>query len=123
MPMLEVILDHLFALDEESQEMFSFLTDTTVYTPTRVPIVGSRNVQDELYRSLLIWLDDLLGYDKSKEGLLSALERVLVICESRRLKLNPKKCRLFEIEAGWCGRILTSEGVKHDPEASKGCKM
>ncbi|KAF0752298.1 hypothetical protein AaE_006093 [Aphanomyces astaci] len=75
--------------------------------------------QDELYRSLLIWLDDLLGYDKSKEGLLAALERVLAICESRGLKLNPKKCRFFETEARWCGRILSSEGVKHDPERIK----
>ena len=53
MPMLEVILDHLagsavffsldffkgywqFELDVASQEMFSFLTDQGVYTPTRV---------------------------------------------------------------------------------------
>jgi hypothetical protein len=53
MPMLEVVLDHLdgaavffsldffkgywqFKLAEESQEMFSFLTDQGVYTPTRV---------------------------------------------------------------------------------------
>ncbi|KAF0704037.1 hypothetical protein AaE_015135 [Aphanomyces astaci] len=102
MPMLEVILDHL--ADEASQKMFSFLTDTGVYMLTRVLMGGTDSVaycqssvqemfQDELYRSLLIWLDHLLGYDKSKEGLLASLERVLVMCESRGLKLNPKKCR------------------------------
>jgi hypothetical protein len=52
MPMLEVVLDHVggpsvffsldffkgccqFQLDEDSQEMFSFLTDQGVYTPTQ----------------------------------------------------------------------------------------
>ncbi|ETV90041.1 hypothetical protein H310_15126 [Aphanomyces invadans] len=112
MPMLKVIVDHLagaevffsldffkgywqFALDKASQEIFSFLTDTGIYTPTRVLMGGTDNVQEmfatELYKSLLIWLDDLLGYEKTKEGLLAALERVLEICHQRGLKLNPKK--------------------------------
>ncbi|KAF0712314.1 hypothetical protein As57867_004858, partial [Aphanomyces stellatus] len=144
MPMLEIILDHLdgaefffvldffkgywqFALHEDSQEMFSFLTDTGVYTPTRVLMGGTDSVAycqasvqemfaDELYSCLLIWLDDLLGYDKTEEGLLKALERVLKVCQKRGLKLNPKKCRFYEMEARWCGRIVSGSGVKHDPE-------
>ncbi|KAF0774477.1 hypothetical protein AaE_001823, partial [Aphanomyces astaci] len=100
MPMLEVILDHLsgavffftldffkgywqFALDMGSQEMLSFLTDMGMYTPTGVLMGGIDSVtfcqaavqemfESELYRSLLIWLDDLLGYEKSKQGLLTA---------------------------------------------------
>ena len=61
MPMLEVILDHLvgaaffftldffkgywqYALDKASQEMFSFLTDMGVYTPTRVLMGGTDSV-------------------------------------------------------------------------------
>jgi hypothetical protein len=90
MPMLEVALDLFagasvffslyffkgywqFKLDPESQEMFSFLTDQGVCTPTRVLMGGSNSVaycqatvqamfDDILYRGLLIWLDDLLGY-------------------------------------------------------------
>ncbi|KAF0744145.1 hypothetical protein Ae201684_001287 [Aphanomyces euteiches] len=147
MPMLEVILDHLcgaqvfftldffkgywqFALHPDSQEMFSFLTDIGVYTPTRVLMGGTDSVAycqssvqemfaDELYRCLLIWLDDLLGYSKTKEGLLAALERVLKICEFRGLQLNPKKCRFYQTEARWCGRIVSGNGVKHDPERIK----
>jgi hypothetical protein len=93
MPMLEVVLDHLagasvffsldffkgywqFKLDPESQEMFSFLTDQGVYTPTRVLMGGSDSVtycqatvqamfDDILYDGLLIWLNDLLGYADS----------------------------------------------------------
>ncbi|KAH9174853.1 hypothetical protein AeNC1_017662 [Aphanomyces euteiches] len=74
--------------------MFSFLTDIGVYTPTRVLMGGTDSVAycqssvqemfaDELYRCLQIWLDDLLGYSKTKEGLLAALERVLKTRVSR----------------------------------------
>jgi hypothetical protein len=101
MPMLEVVLDHLagasvlfsldifkgywqFKLDPESQEMFSFLTDQGLYTPTRVLMGGSDSVaycqatvqamfDDILYRGLLIWLDDLFGYADSQGALLDLL--------------------------------------------------
>ncbi|KAH9100833.1 hypothetical protein Ae201684P_007025 [Aphanomyces euteiches] len=110
--------------------MFSFLTDIGVYTPTRVRMRGTDSVAycqssvqdmfaDELYRCLLIWLDDLLGYSKTKEGLLAALERVLKICEFCGLKLNPKKCLFYQTGARWCGRNVSGDGVKHDPERIK----
>jgi len=92
MPMMETITEHLrgakvfFTLDffkgywqlplaKESQELFSFITDTGVYTPTRVLMGGSDSVAycqatvqemfaELLYKGLLVWLDDLLGYVK-----------------------------------------------------------
>ena len=147
MPMLEVILDHVagaqlffsldffkgywqFLLDEGSQELFSFLTDEGVYTPTRVLMGGSDSVAycqstvqdmfgDFLYQGLLIWLDDLLGYEKTEDGLLELLQKVLQVCEEKGLKLNPKKCSFYKKEAKWCGRIISSDGVFHDPERIK----
>ena len=124
MPMLEVILDHVagaslffsldffkgywqFMLDEGSQELFSFLTDKDVYTPTRVLMGGSDSVAycqstvqymfaDFLYQGQLIWLDDLLGYEKAEEGLLALLSKVLDVCAQKGLKLNPKKCSFYK---------------------------
>ena len=147
MPMLEVILDHVagaslffsldffkgywqFMLDKDSQELFSFLTDEGVYTPTRVLMGGSDSVaycqstvQDMfaefLYQGLLIWLDDLLGYEKTEDGLLDLLRRILEVCAQKGLKLNPKKCSFYKQEAKWCGRIISREGVFHDPERIK----
>ena len=120
MPMLEVVVDHLrgatcfflldffkgywqFALDPSCQEMFSFLTDTGVWTSTRVMQGGSDSVSycqstvqemfaEQLYHGLLAWLDDLLGYHQDGVGLLGVLASVLAICELRGLKLHPKKC-------------------------------
>ncbi len=107
--------------------MFSFLTDQGVYTPTRVLMGGSDSVaycqatvqamfDDILYRGLLIWLDDLLGYAESQEALLDLLTRVLRICHEKGLKLNPKKCSFYQTEARWCGRIISAAAVKHYPE-------
>ncbi|ETV90731.1 hypothetical protein H310_14520 [Aphanomyces invadans] len=49
-----------------------------------------------------------------------ALTRVLMsgtdsvaYCQS---SLNPKKCRLYETETHWCGRIVSFDGVKHNRE-------
>ncbi len=64
---------------------------------------------------LLIWLDDLLGYAKTPMKLLAMLERVLVVCEDKGLKLNPRKCKFYLVEAEWCGRFISKEGVRHDP--------
>ncbi len=45
-----------------------------------------------LYKGLLVWLDDLLGYAQSEDELLGVLEKVLKTCQVKGLKLNPKKC-------------------------------
>ncbi len=144
MPLLEVVLDHVqgatvfFGLDffkgywqlplhPSCQEMFSFLTDLGVYTPTRVLMGGSDSVaycqaavqeifQDLLYRGLLAWLDDLLGYAEDAERLLELLEEVLNTCQRTGLKLNPSKCEFFKRSVKWCGRIIDAQGVAHDPE-------
>ncbi|ETV98987.1 hypothetical protein H310_08460 [Aphanomyces invadans] len=98
-----------FALDKTSQEMLSFLMDTGVYTPTRVLMGGT----------------DSVAYCQSsvQEMFASDLYKsLLVICQERGLKLNPKKCRFYETEARWRGRIVSSAGVKHDPECIKASK-
>ncbi len=143
MPMLEVVVDHLsgatafflldffkgywqFALHPSCQEMFSFLTDTGVYSSTRVMQGGSDSVSycqstvqemfsKQLYHGLLAWLDDLLGYHRTCDGLLGVLEEVLAVCMDKGLKLHPKKCQFYVTEAKWCGRIISGTGVKHDP--------
>lgn len=115
------------ALAESSQELFSILTDEGIYTPTRVLMGGSDSVAhcqaavqemfaEYLYRGLMAWLDDVLGYATSEEKLLHLLAATLAICEKRGLKLNPAKCDFYKEEVKWCGRIISASGVKHDPK-------
>ncbi|OWY98815.1 hypothetical protein PHMEG_00030322 [Phytophthora megakarya] len=58
--------------------------------------------EEYLYKGLLIWLDDLLGYEKSEEGLPKLLRGVL-------------KCSFYLRETKWRGRVISKRGVRHDP--------
>jgi RNase H-like domain found in reverse transcriptase/Integrase zinc binding domain len=46
---------------------------------------------------------------------LESLGSVLQVCEAKGLRLHPKKCQFYAKEAKWCGRIISGNGVKHDP--------
>ncbi|KAJ8574644.1 hypothetical protein ON010_g4571 [Phytophthora cinnamomi] len=48
-------------------------------------------------------------------ALLALLKKVLTIGAEKDLKLNPKKCRFYLREALWCGRVISGEGIRHDP--------
>jgi hypothetical protein len=147
MPHLEAIVQHLadkqcwFALDAfkgfwimplhpDSQEMMSFATDRGVYTPTR-SIQGHLNstVQfqarmseifaEVMYKSLIIWVDDLLGYTRTVNEWFEALKKVLQLAEISGLKLNIDRCELFLSEVRFAGKIFTPNGVKHDSDRIK----
>ncbi|KAF0717913.1 Aste57867_2014 [Aphanomyces stellatus] len=68
----------------------------------------------QLYNGLLAWLD-LLGYRRTRDGLLGVLADVLEVCATKGLKLHPKKCQFYVTVAKRCGRIICGSGVKHDP--------
>ena len=143
MPHLESIVRHLssskywFSLDafkgfwimplaEECQEMFSFMTDRAVFTPTR-SIQGALNsaaqfqarmheIFSGLQRNLVIWIDDVLGHAQTESEWFRILEQTLKLADERNLKLNVDKCKLFQKQAKFCGRIFSPNGVSHDPE-------
>ncbi|KAG6608816.1 DEAD-box ATP-dependent RNA helicase 36 [Phytophthora cinnamomi] len=79
------------SLDPASQEMFSIMTHRGIITPTRVSMGGidsvayCQHVVEEvfrpvLYKGVLAWLDDILGYAADRVNLLEVLERVLAAC-------------------------------------------
>lgn len=113
-------------LHPDCQEYYSFITEDGVFSPTRL-IQGAtdsalffqatmQRIFSERYnRSLLIWIDDTLSFAKTFEELLDNMEYVLEKCEEYCLKLNAKKVCFFQTEAKFCGKILTAQGIKHDP--------
>jgi transposase InsO family protein len=143
MPNLDIVVEHLagaeyfmvfdffkgywqLPLHDESQEAFSFSTGEQVITPRRV-IMGATDAvmyfqstmqqcfKDRLYQNLIIWVDDLLAYGKTVDELLDVYGYILQTCEKYRLKLNAKKCSIFQLEAKFCGKLASSEGIRHDP--------
>jgi len=114
-------------LAEECQEMMSYITDTTIYTPRRVPqgccdaAVHFQQTMENcfrsmLYNALLIWIDDLMLHAADIETYLTRLAEMLSIVDKYRLKLSAKKSRLYRQSVKWCGRVITKDGVAHDPE-------
>ncbi|ETV73005.1 hypothetical protein H257_12050 [Aphanomyces astaci] len=104
------------------------MTPFGVYTPTRV-LMGQTDAvafcqsavdfmfADLLFKGLLAWLDDMLGYAENSKDL---LDQVLTICSSFGLKLNPKKCDFFLTKAIWCGKVVSTEGAQHSPTRIQG---
>lgn len=109
-----------------SQELFSFITEDGVFTPTRVPQGASDSAvhfqlqmhkcfESMLYRNLIVWIDDLLLFAASAEEFLHQLRCLFEVLRTRGLKLNANKCSLFSTRAEWCGRVFDGEGVTHSP--------
>ena len=148
MPILEVVMDRLagakvfFSLDwfrgywqlplhPESQELFTFMTSRGMVTPTRV-LMGCTDAVafcqgaveqifgELLYRTILAWLDDILGYATDEEQLLKALRQVLEACQTYGLRLHPGKCAFFQREVVWCGKVISEQGISHCPKRIEG---
>ena len=54
------------------------------------------------------------------QGLLAAVQKLLQVCTEWNIKLHPGKCVLFATQLRWCGRLLSSEGIRYDPKRLSG---
>jgi hypothetical protein len=73
-----------------------------------------------LAQQILAWLDDLLLHAPSVPNLLGFLRDFFLLCRQHNLKLHPGKCVLFATEVRWCGRMISSTGVRFDPRRAQG---
>lgn len=106
------------------------VTDRAVYTPTRV-IMGAVDAvmyfqstmqkcfEERLYKSLILWIDDLLSYATNVDDLLENMEYIFRTCDKYCLKLNPDKCNLYMRSVKFCGKIFCADGIAQDPERIK----
>lgn len=118
-------------LHPDSQALQSFITPDGVYSPTRV-LHGTTNAvaylqsslasvfSDDLKKSLLAWLDDILGFAISDAELMVVLEKFFSMCLTYNLKLHPGKCDLYSKTVRWCGRLISNDGIKFDPRNMDG---
>lgn len=115
-------------LHPDSQESQSIITPDGVISPTRVPH-GTTNavthlqssimmtLPDALKDSLLLWLDDCLLHSPTIPRFLDCIRRFLAYCAEYNWKLHPAKCILFTHSVRWCGRVISAEGIRHDPSS------
>ncbi|KAJ0411416.1 hypothetical protein ATCC90586_007076 [Pythium insidiosum] len=108
-------------LDEESQEILSYMTHRKIYTPRRVPQGCSdaalyfqstmeRCFASLLYEHLLVWIDDLLLYAKDVDTYLDKLQELFGLVDRFGFKLSATKSSVYKKEVKWCGRIINGDG-------------
>lgn len=112
-------------LEPSSQASQSFITPDGIFSPTRV-LHGTTNavmflqwtIQGKIPAKLrpwvLLWLDDILLHAQSITDHLDAILLLFGFCKSVNLKLHSAKFVLFLRSIRWCGRIISSEGIRFD---------
>ena len=67
-------------------------------------------------KEVLVFLDDLIVFSDTLEEHKTRLIQVLSSLEEYGLKLSPDKCKFFQTSVRYLGHIVSSDGVKTDPE-------
>ncbi|OWZ09958.1 hypothetical protein PHMEG_00017261 [Phytophthora megakarya] len=110
-----------------SQELMSYITDSKIYTPRRVPqgccdaAVHFQQTMEKcfeplLYEFIIVWIDDLLLFADDVDTYVAKLEQFLDLVGKYGFKLSAKKSSLYQPTVKWCGRIISCDGIAHDPE-------
>ena len=73
-------------------------------------------LSDYLWKKCLVYLDDVIIFGKTFHECLSNLEEIVGRLHSNGLKLNVKKCELFQKSITYLGRIILPEGITADPK-------
>lgn len=68
------------------------------------------------WKILLVYLDDVIVYADSFQREAERLKQVFDRFRSSRLKLNPKKCFLFQQKVEYLGHQISEKGVETSPE-------
>jgi hypothetical protein len=112
---------------EDDKQKTAFCTPFGLFEFNRMPFglcnspstfqrLMERIFGDERFRSLLLYLDDIVVFSSSFETHLERLEVVLRRLRQHNLKLKMNKCHFFQTEVKYLGHIISSKGVATDPE-------
>lgn len=111
----------------EDQEKTAFTTPFGLYQFDRMPFglcnapatfqrLMQRCLGAQVYDHLLIYLDDVIVYSPNFAAHLQHLEQVFARLDGHGLKLQPRKCHLFQKKVAYLGHIVSSQGVATDPD-------
>ena len=64
----------------------------------------------------LVYLDDVIVMADTFEQHLERIEIVLNRLQRAGLKLNPEKCKLFQLRTKFSAHVVSGKGIEPDPE-------
>ena len=90
---------------------------------TNAPPTFQRNMneifKEDLYKHVLIFLDDVLTFSKTPEEHLEHLEKVFRGLRKAGLRLKPKKCNLFRTEVDCLCHVINKEEGRNPTRSEK----
>lgn len=112
-------------LDKEAKERAAFVTRSGLWEwqvlpfgLTSAPSTFERLMETVLrglhWKTLLIYLDDIIVFSQDLDSHLERLEEVFVRLQKAGLKLKPEKCKLFADKVKYLGHVVSSAGVETD---------
>jgi len=68
------------------------------------------------WQTALVYIDDIVIYSRTFSEHLIAIEKVLAALERAQLQVKPEKCHFAQQKITFLGHIVSSEGIRPDPE-------
>ena len=113
-------------MDPDHKEKTAFATPSGLYqfevmpfglcnAPSTFERLMDRVLQGLQWQMCLVYLDDIIVYSRSFQEHMERLELILTRIREAGLKLQPKKCQLFQTEVSYLGHIVSADGVRTDP--------
>ena len=118
---------HQILVRAEDRPKTAFVTPFGHYQYVRCPMGLSNSpatfqrfmeyvFSDQIFVTLLVYLDDLLVFARSVDEHLDRLEGMLKLLRKYGLKLKPSKCHILKPQVRYLGFIISKEGINTDPE-------
>ena len=117
---------HQVKVRKQDRHKTAFCTPFGLYQFVRMPFgltnapstfqrLMERIFGDEIFTTILVYLDDLLVFSSSVKDNLDRMEKVFSLLRKFGLKLKPSKCHLLQQEVKYLGYKISESGVETDP--------
>lgn len=118
---------HQLEMEEDSKPITAFCTRSGLYqwevlsfglatAPGCFERLMERVLHGLHWKTLLVYLDDILVFSPGFETHLERLGEVFSRLQKANLKLKPSKCSLFATEVEYLGHVVNADGIKTDPK-------
>lgn len=120
-------------MDEEAKAKSAFVTRNGLWqwkvlpfgltsAPSTVERLMEKVLRGLHWKTLLIYLDDVVVFSGTIKEHLDRLKEVFERLRQAGLKLKPSKCELFKTQVKYLGHIVSGNGVSTDPDKVEAIK-